>query len=240
MKDIKTGEYKLEQNRKSNIELLRIISMLLIISFHYVFKSGYVFEQLNYNSFIVKTFYFFGELGVNLFFLITGYFLVKGKFSIKKFIRLILEVNFYYILTLIVFDIIKNGDVNLHEIFKTYILELPTIFDKYWFFTVYILLYVFSPYLNMFLQSIKKSDYQKLLILLVLIWSIIPTIFGIRLNDTEKLLYYNRFIWAVIIYFIGAYIRIYSIKFFNKRKMYGDSYCYNVICCNVIRNFSYL
>ncbi len=26
--------------RQSNIELLRIVSMILIISFHYVFKSG--------------------------------------------------------------------------------------------------------------------------------------------------------------------------------------------------------
>ena len=70
--------------RQSNIELLRIVSILLIISFHYVFKSGYVFETLNLNSFIVKVFYLFGEFGTNLFFLITGYFMVDGKFSIKK------------------------------------------------------------------------------------------------------------------------------------------------------------
>ena len=132
----------MKKKRQSNIELLRIIAMLLIISFHYVFHSGYVFEQLNYNSFIVKTFYFFGELGVNIFFLITGYFLVTGKFSIKKFIKLILEVNFYYIVSLILVPMINKEDINFLEIFKKYILELPTIFDKYWFFTVYILLYV--------------------------------------------------------------------------------------------------
>lgn len=75
--------------RKSNIELLRIVSMFLIVSFHYVYKSGYVFDKLNYNSFIVKTFYFFGELGVNLFLLITGYFMVNGKFKFKKLLIII-------------------------------------------------------------------------------------------------------------------------------------------------------
>ena len=72
------------KKRKSNIELLRIVAILMIISFHYSFKSGYVVNQLDYNSIVVKTFYFLGELGVNLFILITGYFMVKGKFSFKK------------------------------------------------------------------------------------------------------------------------------------------------------------
>ena len=47
----------MKKERQSNIELLRIISILLIISFHYVFKSGYVFEELNISSFIVKSFF---------------------------------------------------------------------------------------------------------------------------------------------------------------------------------------
>lgn len=59
--------------RKNNIELLRVIAMFLIITFHYVYKSDYIIESLNLSSILIKTFYFFGELGVNLFILITGY-----------------------------------------------------------------------------------------------------------------------------------------------------------------------
>ncbi len=92
----------MKKERKSNIELLRIIAIILIISFHYVFKSNFKFEELTINSFIVKSFYMFGELGVNLFILITGYFMVSGKFSIKKLICLILEVNFYHTLSIII------------------------------------------------------------------------------------------------------------------------------------------
>ena len=88
----------MKKERKTNIELLRIIAMILIISFHYVYKSNFTFEELSVNSFIVKVFYMFGELGVNLFILITGYFMVTGKFSVKKLIYLIIEVNLYYLI----------------------------------------------------------------------------------------------------------------------------------------------
>ena len=47
------------KNRKSNIELLRIVAILLIISFHYVYKSGYVFpfDNLSCKDYLIKIFY---------------------------------------------------------------------------------------------------------------------------------------------------------------------------------------
>ena len=62
----------LAKNRQTNFELLRIFSMLLIISFHYVYKSGYIVKELTFSNTIINYFYFFGELGVNLFILISG------------------------------------------------------------------------------------------------------------------------------------------------------------------------
>ena len=217
---MKTNGNLLKENnnkkRQSNIELLRIISMLLIISFHYVYKSGYVFEELNYNSFIVKMFYFFGELGVNLFILISGYFLINSKFSMKKLIRLILEINFYYIFSMILKSFL-NHSILLTTFMDCFKLFFAVIFDRYWFATAYVLLYIMSPYINTFIHSIKKETFIKLLITVILLWSIIPTIFGIIKNDTETLLYYNRFIWMMVMYLIGAYIRLYNIKFFEKK-----------------------
>ena len=206
------------KERKSNIELLRIIAMLLIISFHYVYKSEYVFDKLDYNAFIVKTFYFFGELGVNLFILITGYFLVNGKFSMKKLIKLILEVNFYYLFSTFLAYRFNIGSVKNLDIFRDYILIFfPSIFDRFWFITVYMLVYILSPYINILVHNLSKNNYKKLLLILILLWSIIPTIFGILFNSTETLLYYNRFIWLIVMYLVGAYIRLYSIKFFDKK-----------------------
>ena len=111
-----------------------------------------------------------------------------------------------------------SGGYGLATIIKKYIYSLPTIFNAYWFFTIYILIYILSPYLNIFIHNINQEKYKKFLLTIILIWTIIPTFFGLRVNSTEKLLYYNRLIWAIIIYFIGAYMRLYSIKFLEKPK----------------------
>lgn len=204
--------------RQSNIELLRIISMLLIISYHYVYHSGYVFESLTVNSFIVKAFYMFGELGVNLFVLITGYFMINGKFSFKKLIRLVLEVEFCNILVITTASMLKI--VTFNSFIGSLYLLFPIIFPKYWFVTAYILLYCFSPFLNILLKNMNKKTYKKFLVVEILIYSLIPTIFGVLLNTTESpfLLYYSRFIWFLIIYSIGAYINMYQINIFKKMK----------------------
>ena len=70
------------KNRKTNIELLRIIAMLLIISFHCVIKGGYIFKELNLNSYIINIFCFGGEIGVNIFFLI--YYFVYFRILYKE------------------------------------------------------------------------------------------------------------------------------------------------------------
>lgn len=206
----------MKKERKSNIELLRIIAMLLIISFHYVFKSGFEFEGLYINSFIVKAFYMFGELGVNLFILITGYFMVNGKFSIKKLICLVLEVDFYYIISIFIGQ--KLGIVEINSVKEAFLIFFPTILNKYWFITAYIILYIFSPYLNILIRNMEKKEYQKLIGICLLLWCIIPTIFGIFNNTTENMLYYSRLIWLIIMYLIGAYIKLYPIKLLNKKR----------------------
>lgn len=205
----RSNETKAQSVRKSNIELLRMVAMLFIITFHYVYKSGYTFEELSVNSFIVKVFWLLGELGVNLFILITGYFMVKGKFSFKKLIYLILEVNFYYWGSVLIAD--KLGILKEEKTLRDYCLMFfPTISNQYWFITSYILVYIISPYLNMLIQHMEKKTYQKMLFTVILLWSVIPTILGIFQNTTENLLYYTRFVWMIIMYFIGAYIRIYG------------------------------
>lgn len=79
--------------RSSNFELLRIISMLMIVASHYVYfgvmrigesdASLWLSGSLAHKLF--SCFLLLGELGVALFFMISGYFLIeKNKFSVFK------------------------------------------------------------------------------------------------------------------------------------------------------------
>lgn len=202
--------------RNSNIELLRIISILLIICFHYVYKSGYISTNITTHTFFVKSIWFLGELGVNLFILITGYHLCKTKASVKKLILLCLEVLFYNFLLYGLEILFGNNQVNTLK--EKILLFFPIITQKYWFVTAYILVYILSPFYNILINYFSKRTYQKFLIINILLWTILPTIFGIFYNTSESILYYNRFIWLTLMYFVGAYIRNFDIKFFNSKK----------------------
>lgn len=202
--------------RDTNIELLRIISILLIICFHYVYKSGYMNSYLNIHTFFIKSMWFLGELGVNLFILITGYHLCKAKSSAKKLILFCLEVFFYNFLLYGLDILFGNNQVDTLK--EKILLFFPLITQKYWFATAYILVYILSPFYNMLINSFTKRIYQKFLLTNILLWSLIPTMFGIFYNTSESVLYYNRFIWLTLMYFVGAYIKIFDIKFFASQK----------------------
>ena len=201
------------KKRESNIELLRIISMFFIILFHYITNCNFKYTELTTNALLIKSCWFLGELGVNLFILTTGYYLSKSKISYKKIILYITEVLFYNVILLYIGLKLRTIET-ISEL--SYI--FPTITSAYWFITAYLLTYILSPYLNKLISTFNKNEYQKFLILILTIWSIIPTIYGFFYNSSESLLYYNRFIWLIVMYFIGAYIRIYNIKFLNSKK----------------------
>lgn len=200
---------KTESGRNSSFELLRIFAILLIISFHCSFEGGFEYPTFTFNKFVVETFHMFGELGVNLFIFISGYHMIHGTFKIKKLILLLFEVQFYN--WLCVFACVHFGTLTLDK--RTLFINFFPITEyKYWFATVYILLYLLSPFINKFLLSLPKKELEKLLVILLSVFCIIPTIYGALKNDTETLFYYNRFIWLLIVYMIGAYLRLYPLQ----------------------------
>lgn len=83
-----TGEGKV---RSSNLELLRIVSMLLIIICHSSTHGGFALaEQVLWaNKLFLQLITFGGELGVCCFILITGYFMINSTFKIKKLLKLV-------------------------------------------------------------------------------------------------------------------------------------------------------
>ena len=65
--------------RKSNFELLRIISMLGIVLFHFFYHGNYDTSSMNFNSSLIVYLQFVGEVGVDIFVIISGYFIVNRK-----------------------------------------------------------------------------------------------------------------------------------------------------------------
>ena len=94
---------RLQKHRDSNLELFRIITMLLIVAHHYVVNSGLTAEDgpilsspTSTHSLFLVLFGAWGKIGINCFVMITGYFMCKSKITAKKFVKLIGEWFFYY------------------------------------------------------------------------------------------------------------------------------------------------
>lgn len=188
--------------RNSNLEILRIISMIFIISFH---LSVHGFNDFNFvlsnpNTYFVYLLKVFGKIGVDMFILISAYFIVNSKFTLKKLLYLEGEVYFYSLAIFLIFFIFitPNMDITRDMIFSTF---LPVSHNAYWFITNYIILMILSPFLNIFIKKVSRANHLKLIILLIGLWSILPTFTGKSFECSYLTIF-------VLLYLIGSYIRL--------------------------------
>lgn len=134
------------EKRQSNLELLRIISIIMIIMHHYALYSGLTWKnEITANALIINFFLMFGKLGALVFVIISGYFYDKTKFKIKKLITLLVQVWIISIIGLIIGVITDSEKLNIINIIKSI---FPVSFSVYWFASCYILLYIFIPFLK--------------------------------------------------------------------------------------------
>ena len=211
--------------RQSGIELFRIITMLMIVVHHYVVNSG-VREILGLNplsieSIILLNLGAFGKIGINCFVLITGYFMCKSNITLKKFLKLFLEVMFYKIIITTIFIICKYpAEWNVATIITT-MLPLTSITSN--FTGCYLIFFLFIPFLNILIKNINEKMHGLLLLACLIPFTVIANIPGVAVSI-------NYVLWFIIIYFIGAYIRLYKQELFSK-KWWSIVFIINVILC---------
>ncbi len=199
--------------RQSNIELLRIVSMLLIIAHHFAVHSGFTFaaDDFSLNSLFIKTLLIGGKLGVNIFVLISGYFLcTKTDHNIKKAVSLHSQILFYSILYFIFSLTYLNQPFTAKGL--NYFLT-PIIHETWWFATSYFVMFILSPYVNRLLATLSQKEHRNLLILLGIMWSGIFTLSGYRLQS-------NNVLWFFSLYALACYIRKYKDEPRSPAKLY--------------------
>ena len=215
--------------RSSNLELLRILSMLFIVAHHFSVHGNFnlIEKSFTFNKIIIQIIGSGGKFGVNLFVLITGYFLITGKFNLKKLIKLIIETWFYSVTILLIFFIFPLGiNIGIKEIIKSF---LPITYSVYWFITTYIILYIFVPFINFFVNKISRKEYLKLIFLLVLFCSFVSTF-------AKTNLAFSELSYFLLLYLIGGYFRLYPNKYAEKVNfnfLYGIIF-YLLICISII------
>lgn len=192
-------------NRNTSIELLRIISMIMIMFHHFAYHGNF---EWNFNEVILPHLWYDfilmgGKVGVDIFVLISGYFLIENTeklFQPKKLLKFWGQVVFYSIMTYLLSVMLRLNAFEIKQLIKVC---LPITYPGWWFASTYFMLYLIHPFLNKLLHGLSKTEYQYLILMMVLCWSIIPT-------ATTQLFESNSLLWFVTLYGIAGYVNLYG------------------------------
>ena len=189
----------MNKQRNSSFELLRIICILIILLLH---TNSHV-DRGDMSLFNVRLSDFFssiGEVAVVCFILISGYFKVTLKW--EQFIRLIILTTVYSVI--LYFSLFGFSSINLIEFCKK-LFVIPLYYN--WFICCYLVLMLLSPFINQFCEICDKKNFTRLIVFLVIPFSVIPTMFNSSyhfiLSDGGKCLTY-----FIFLYLTGRYIRL--------------------------------
>ena len=198
------------KERNSNLELFRIITMILIVAHHYVVNSGLLVniyaEPTSWRSIFLLLFGAWGKTGINCFVLITGYFMCKSNITLKKFLKLALEYMFYKIVVAIIFWVFGILPFNLTEVGKV-LLPIRNVNDG--FIGCYLIFFLTIPFLNILVKNATEKQHILLIVLSLLIYIGFETLPAFTINK-------NYVGWFIVLYFVSSYIRMYSRKIFDK------------------------
>lgn len=149
---------------------------------------------------------------VNVYVLITGYFMCEARYSIRRIVRLWLEIAFYTILipaALTILSVPVAGGEGPWQLIK-YV--LPISMEHYWFATAYFLLYLLIPILNKAVHALSRRQLKTIIITLLVFTCLIKTVSPVELATDH---YGYDTLWFVVIYLIASYIRLYDVPRFN-------------------------
>ena len=205
-------------SRNSAIELLKIISIILIVFSHSVPFYGignevwYIDGNITTTDIqliIIKFIRIFGQIGNVIFIACSSYFLIESnKIKANKILKIIINSWIISVIYLIICFILKY-EVSIIECIKQL---FPIIFKNNWFIGCYLLLYLFHPFLNIIIQTVSKQTLFYINIFFVMIYGII---YFILHND----IYYTELLGFIIIYFLVAFSKKYMHEFNSNIKL---------------------
>lgn len=189
--------------RDSNLELYRIVVMLLIVAHHFVVNSGLI-DLIRDNGTSASgasmlIFGAWGKTGINCFVLITGYFMCQSAISSAKFIKLYLQIIFYGIILYAIFCF--SGHITfspfglVRRLFPIY-----SVSDG--FVSCFMIFYLLIPFINIMLHNLPRRSHLALAALLITVYSLFPMM---RIYVS-----YNYVGWFTTLYIIASYIRFYN------------------------------
>lgn len=198
-----TTSYK---NRLSNIELLRIVSIFLILVTHADFWALEAPSASDLtNSFLPSITRIFLEsvsiICINIFVLISGWFSIRA--SLKTISKLLFQVFFILLVIYLIYIILEWDSINLRSLSKCFIVG-----HEFWFIKAYLGLFILSPVLNAFVTNVSEKVFRYVLIAFYSLQCLYAWI-----TPGAWFLHYGYSVTSFAgLYLLARYVRLYVIE----------------------------
>ena len=138
---------------------------------------------------------------VNCYALISGYVGINAQHKISNIIKLWFEVVFYTVGLTVLMKVIYPAEVGLKEIVYSF---FPVSTEQYWYFTAYVGVFLFMPFINMNIKRMVGKELINLGLRLFFVFSMWQTLVDKQIFHTEE---GYSFLWLIILYILGAAIK---------------------------------
>lgn len=206
--------------RDSNLELLRIVSMVMIIFAHYAGHGGLIENTVGANHVLGLLLKTGGKIGVICFVLISTYFMSKQKFRSSALLKTILQTIFYAFLVLGILAV-SGHDIKLQALAGP---VLCIVSGLYWFVTAYVGLYMFQPVLKTCTDHLSEKRSAVFLTIMFITLDILAFPFGA--NGFIS----SNFVFFMFLFFVGAHLRNHQMKIRIIDKVPAVVYVVSVMC----------
>ena len=219
--NLKTNIKSKSLKRDSNIELLRIVAMIMVFIVHADFLSLGAPNMDDLTSSPESTYLrvlceSLSIVCVNVFVLISGWFGIKS--SLYRFFCFLFQV---YFLELFVYALYLIGGKIDTMHFRDWMNIL--LCNDYWFVKAYVILYLFAPALNAWFEMMSKKQIEQFLFLFFTVQTLMDFWWGTSFSAGG----YSGLSFMGL-YVLARYIRLYPNKFSQQNK-YVDLAIYLVL-----------
>ena len=212
----KKGRHTALDKRNYGIDLLRLVSMYMIVVLHVIGQGGVMVRitarpAAYYMVWLPEA---AAMCAVNCYGLISGYVGVNARFKPSRQVSLWLTVEFYTLLITLVFGIIHPVWITRQVLLKSF---FPVMWKTYWYFSAYMALSFLAPFFNRMLHSLSGKECRRLLVTVFLVfsvWTLIPKSFDV---DFLSLSGGYTFVWIMVLYIFGGAMRLADLKEIKKR-----------------------
>ena len=200
--------------RQSNIELLRIITICGVVMLHYNGNVAFsLVTEGTANYYLLQFLEILFICAVNLFVLISGYFLcTSNSRKAIKAVELVAQVILIGIAKYLANVILFHAPLSVSSLIASAI-------PNNYYVTLYLTVYLISPYVNIALKKLSDKQFAVLLALCIALFSAWPTVLdmvyattGYNFNGMYPIgsggsQYGYNFLNFMLMYLLGAFLR---------------------------------